>query len=483
MVFSSIEFLFFFLPALLAVYFLSPKPLKNLVLFVGSLVFYMWGGGELVFLLLTSVLGNYVFGLLVYRPQTRRLGLVLAIVFNVGILFFFKYFNFFVEQIWNIPGLFEGEPWFDKIILPIGISFYTFQALSYVIDVERGEKPPARNILDFGLYLVLFPQLIAGPIVKYALVADQLHDRTHSVDKFNLGAYRFLHGLFKKVVIADSVGAIADAAFNPLYADNLSMAGAWIGLLAYTLQIYFDFSAYSDMAIGLGLMLGFNFPENFNRPYSAVSITDFWRRWHMTLSHWFRDYLYIPLGGSRASEPVVYRNLMIVFLTTGLWHGANWTFILWGIYHGMLLLIERWAGTREPQRRIVWHRAVTLLLVMLGWVIFRAENVDTAIAYYRALFDVTNLALNPEVAEAITNRGAVTLVLASVVFLLPGSFVAGRWLTRETDTERAGDYRHQTALRYDAVDAYRVALLLPLLVIIAADVISGTFSPFLYFQF
>ncbi|MFN3867842.1 MAG: MBOAT family O-acyltransferase [Hyphomicrobiaceae bacterium] len=483
MVFSSIEFLFFFLPTLLTAYFLSPARLKNAVLLLGSLIFYAWGGGELVFILMASVIGNYIFGAMVHRPATRRIGLVLAIVFNIGILFFFKYFNFFIEQIWNIPGLFEGKPWFDKIILPIGISFYTFQALSYVIDVDRGEKPPARSIWDFALYLTMFPQLIAGPIVKYALVADQLHDRAHSIDKFNLGAYRFLHGLFKKVVVADSIGAIADAAFNPLYADNLGMAGAWIGLLAYTLQIYFDFSAYSDMAIGLGLMLGFNLPENFNRPYSAVSITDFWRRWHMTLSHWFRDYLYIPLGGSRAAEPVVYRNLMIVFLATGIWHGANWTFVLWGIYHGMLLLIERWAGTREPTSRIAWHRAATLLLVMLGWVIFRAENVDVAFAYYRALFDVTNPSLNPEVAEAITNRGAVTLVLASVVFLLPGSFVAGRWLTRETDAVRAGSSPHQTALHYDAVDAYRLALLIPILAVVAADVISGTFSPFLYFQF
>lgn len=477
MVFSSIEFLFFFLPVLLSLYYLAPKVLRSYILLIFSLLFYAWGGGELIFILLASILGNYIFGLLAERPASKKIGLYLGVAFNLAILFFYKYFNFVVEQLWNIPGLFEGSPGFEKIALPIGISFYTFQSLSYVVDIYRGEKPAQRDIFKFALYISLFPQIIAGPIVRYRLIADQLIEREHSVEKFNLGAYRFLHGLFKKVLVADSIAVIADAAFNPMYIDSLSMTGAWLGLLAYTLQIYFDFSAYSDMAIGLGLMLGFDFPENFNRPYSAVSVTDFWRRWHMTLSNWFRDYFYIPLGGSRGSELTVYRNLIIVFLATGIWHGANWTFILWGIYHGALLLLERMTGTRNPGEKAYLRRALTLLLVMLGWVVFRAETAEIALGYYRALFDITNLGLNAQVWEVITNRAAITLLLASVVFFMPGSFVAGKWLTYMRSAQEQGK---QVLL---PLQVYKAMLLVPLLLVIAADVISGTFSPFLYFQF
>ncbi|WP_018148454.1 MBOAT family O-acyltransferase [Henriciella marina] len=339
MVFSSIEFLFYFLPISLLAYFLlrlSKKlhPLSTISLLISSLVFYTWGGGSLVFLLLFVICANYIIGLLINKIQKNgkkgALPLTIGIIINISALGYFKYFNFAVDNFNSILGWMGVPASFESnVILPIGISFYIFQAISYLIDLYRGEVRVFRDPLKVALYISMFPQLIAGPIVRARTVEKEIRSRRVSADDFGYGAALFSHGLFKKVVIADSVAPLADATFA-MSPQDLTLPTAWIGILAYTVQIYFDFSGYSDMAIGLGRMFGFHFPVNFFRPYSAVSVTDFWRRWHISLSSWFRDYLYIPLGGSRGSTFSTYRNLIIVFLITGIWHGAAWTFLFWG---------------------------------------------------------------------------------------------------------------------------------------------------------
>ena len=438
--------------------------------------FIFGAGGALVFILLLSIGLNFIFGLLVDHSLTtgdnrlKRLGITLSVLSNVAILGYFKYANFVID---NLNALAASLGWgaiaWDSVILPIGISFYTFQSMSYVIDVARKDARVLRNPIDFALYVSMFPQLIAGPIVRYHLVAEQLRERTTRFDDYVEGVQRFCLGLVKKVVIADSVGQIAEAAFaTPT--DDLSMLAAWCGILAYTLQIYFDFSAYSDMAIGLGRILGFRFPENFNRPYSAESVTDFWRRWHMTLSNWFRDYVYIPLGGNRGGEARTFANLWIVFFVTGLWHGANWTFIIWGLYHGALLVLERVSGTRLVSGHAwIWRRALTLFLVMMGWVIFRAANLDYALGYYAALLSFDMQPFTYEFANAMTNKNTLIMILASAVFLLPKDFNAWRILEM------------QNARFWHVV--YRYVMLLLALPYALILVISGSFTAFIYFQF
>jgi len=476
LVFSSISFLFYFLPSTIALYFLAPHRLKNYVLLIASLIFYFWGAGAQIIILLLSIALNFCFSLFVgkgRREDNRQLisiGIGLSVITNIAILGYFKYANFFVAQL-NIVGesLGMGVIAWDSVLLPIGISFYTFQIMSYVIDVARGQAKPLSNPLHFALYVSMFPQLIAGPIVRYHLVADQLLERTTRLDDFAIGAQRFALGLVKKVIIADSVAQIANAAFDAP-SGELSMTAAWLGLIAYTLQIYFDFSAYSDMAIGLGRILGFRFPENFNRPYSAMSITDFWRRWHLTLSNWFRDYVYIPLGGSRAGTLRTYGNLWLVFLITGVWHGANWTFILWGLYHGALLVLERRLGRRtQISQSKVLSRISALILVMLGWVIFRAENVEAAAAYYQSLFWANTIFDISSLGDTLSNKNMLTLIAASIVFLLPTSFNAWRILETEKDSFFTSCFRYTTN-----IVAFPYALIL---------VISGAFTAFIYFQF
>ena len=388
MVFSSIEFLFLFLPVVLLAYRVVPARARNGTLLAASLLFYTWGGGAFVLILAASIAIDYCAGWMVDDarerglPRRRALGIALSVAVNVGLLAYFKYANFFVAQ-WNDLGdaVGIGTIAWTSVALPIGISFFTFQSMSYTLDVARGRARHLRNPVDFALYVSLFPQLIAGPIVRFHEIADQMRERTTRLEDFAEGALRFSHGLVKKVVVADAVAPIADAAFG-LDAADLTTPAAWLGVAAYTIQIYFDFSGYSDMAIGLGRMFGFTFPENFRRPYSALSVTDFWRRWHITLSNWFRDYLYVPLGGNRASAAATYRNLIVVFLLVGFWHGANWTFLAWGVYHGGLLIAERLTGQR-PVRDASWpwlRRAVTLLAVVVGWAIFRADSIWHAAA-------------------------------------------------------------------------------------------------------
>ena len=371
MVFSSITFIFFFLPAVLAAYHLAPRRVRNGLLVFASLGFYAWGAGAFVLALLASIATNYVIGAQLERrvdrgetASAKRL-LALGVVVNVALLGWFKYANLGVAT-WNAGLTGAGlptVPWAD-VLLPIGISFFTFHSLSYLVDVYRGTARHLVSPLDFALYITFFPQLIAGPIVRFHEIRDQLVQRKETFDAFAAGVYRFGFGLAKKVVIADTVAPIANAAFG-VPTDELNTTAALVGVLAYTVQLYFDFSGYSDMALGLALMFGIRFPENFDRPYASRSITEFWRRWHMSLSRWFRDYLYVSLGGNRGSAAATYRNLVIVFLVTGLWHGANWTFVAWGAYHGILLLLERVAGVargRGPRPR-PWQ-AVTIVLVM-----------------------------------------------------------------------------------------------------------------------
>ena len=476
MVFSSIEFLFLFLPLLLGLYHLAPGRFRNGVLLLASLVFYTWSGGAFVAILAVSIAVDYFAGRLVVAARNRgrrrgvQLGITLSAGVNLGLLAYFKYANFIVIQLNELGtavGL--GTIAWTTIGLPIGISFFTFQSMSYTIDLARGRAEHLRNPLDFALYVALFPQLICGPIVRYHEISDQIRERRPRLDDFAAGAVRFVHGLVKKVVVADAAGALADAAFS-LPAGQLTTATAWLGVGAYTLQIYFDFSGYSDMAIGLGRLFGFTFPENFRRPYSAISITDFWRRWHITLSSWLRDYLYIPLGGNRGGPRATYRNLGLVFLLTGLWHGANWTFLWWGVYHGALLSIERLTGQRPTDRASMeWPRRILVLwLVMLGWVIFRADSVTHAIAFYRALYSFSGFDLAPLVAVALTHRVAAVVALASLVVLLPRDFVAGPWLA--------------TGGR-PALTLGRLAWLGGGALYATSLIASGNFSPFLYFQF
>lgn len=483
MVFSSQTFLFVFFPIVLLIYALVFKRMRNAVLLIASMLFYLWGGGWFIGWLLTSIMGNWIFGHFANsareQDQRKKLRTIvgLSVVFNIGILGWFKYANFFVDQLNGLASVldyqgFSGGFNWTPIMLPIGISFFTFQANSYVFDIARGDGKALKNPLDFALFVSLFPQLIAGPIVRYHQVASQLVSRTFSLDNVTAGMIRFTHGLCKKVLIADSVSPIANAAFN--HSDNLTVQDAWIGVLAYTIQIYFDFSGYSDMAIGLGRIFGFTFPENFKHPYSSTSMTEFWRRWHVTLSEWFRDYVYIPLGGSRGSTLLTYRNLILVFLLTGFWHGANWTFIIWGIYHGTWLIVDRITsrgsrGRADPSgASLVFLRLGVVFLVMIGWVVFRAETLTIALNYYQSMFSGSTRGVSLSIMQLMTGQSIAALCIGSLIFFAPRQHTLGPIIEDGTNLYAAG-------LRYGLV---LVALPLTLILII-----NGTFSPFLYFQF
>ena len=474
MVFSSIPFLFYFLPIVLAVYYaLRGIEARNNWLMAASLIFYTWGGGAFVLMLLVSITVNFYFGLLAASKdkQKRKRAVIGAVVVNISLLGYFKYVNFFISEVSNALVAWGGAAvaW-DNVILPIGISFFTFHCMSYVFDVANGTTQPQTRFPRFILYVTLFPQLIAGPIVRYHDVSDQLPQRPHNKEIFYEGIVRFVHGLAKKVLLADSVGAVAEAAFA-LPADQMTTSVAWLGAFAYTMQLYFDFSAYSDMAIGLGKMFGFTLPENFRRPYSALSITDFWRRWHITLSNWIREYLYIPLGGNRGSTARTYVNLLIAFFLTGLWHGANWTFIIWGLYHGALLIIERVSGRRNMGADSAAHaplrRSITLFLVLIGWVMFRSIDVSQAMNFYAHMFSFGEWQVPQTVSAALSHRNIITLFLAGTVFILPQQWQMAAFLTSG----------------HRAASAYRIFLLVFVLPLVLVFIAAGTFSPFLYFQF
>ena len=396
MVFSSHLFFLYFLPAALLVYYVLPHRGRHLALALLSYTFYGWANPFFVVLLLASTVVDYTCGLAIAAAaqdaegaRRRRIAVAVSVsvVSNLSLLGFFKYANFGIDTLRGVSGAL-GADWMGldtalRVTLPLGISFYTFQSMSYTIDVARGHAAPLRNFIDFACYVSLFPQLVAGPIIRFAEIADQLARRTHTAAKFARGVAFVSLGLAKKVLLANPCGRIADLAFD---AGSVAMLDAWLGLLAYAFQIYFDFSGYSDMAIGLGLMLGFVFPKNFDSPYRAESITEFWRRWHLSLSSWLRDYLYVPLGGSRGRPRRTYANLAIVMLLGGLWHGAAWTFVCWGAFHGALLAVERWRGASlYPFLPAPLRRAATFGLVLLSWVLFRAADLGDAAGYFRSL--------------------------------------------------------------------------------------------------
>jgi alginate O-acetyltransferase complex protein AlgI len=479
MVFSSIEFLWFFMPVVLGLYFLTPPRGRNGLLAVVSLVFYAWGAHAIVLVFMASIAMNFTAGLFIGRfrsagrEEAVRGVMWAAIVADLAILFVWKYTVFASDQLLSILGAFGDHHAFrsPSILLPIGISFFTFHAISYVVDCARETAPPMRRIWDFTQYMAFFPQLIAGPIVRYHQIDDQIRHpppRSQRLTDLADGFPRFALGLCKKVLIADQVGQIADAAFNNTH--SLTTPAAWLGALAFTVQIYFDFSGYTDMAIGLARMFGFRFPENFNRPYSSVSLTDFWRRWHMTLSGWFRDYVYIPIGGNRGTKWRTSFNLLFVFLLTGFWHGAAWTFFLWGLYNGVILVAERLSGVaRLPDRRIaVERRAGTFAIVVLGWVLFRARTLPDAARVYHQLVAFNFAPLPQAMHLALGREQVLALAVGLATVFFPRDFVLGKIVLY-------GKWEGAPLLaRGAAIAALPVA---------AIAVAAGSFSPFLYFRF
>jgi alginate O-acetyltransferase complex protein AlgI len=480
MVFSSYIFLFYFLPLVLLIYYAMPWLIhalgksedflsrsRNGFLLVMSYVFYGWWNPWFILLMLLVSAVNFLCGKIIAAPGTsprrRFVGVALAVVISLGMLGFFKYFMFFQNNINFLLSWVSLEKMpVLQILLPMGISFYTFQALSYSIDVYRRQAPPARSFADFACYIALYPQLVAGPIVRYGSVAEQLVERTHSWDKFASGVSLFILGLSKKVLLANPIGGIADAAFN---AHSLQASDAWFGVTAYAFQIYFDFSGYSDMAVGLGRMIGFEFMKNFDAPYQADSITEFWRRWHISLSTFLRDYLYIPLGGNRKGPRRTYLNLAVVMLLGGLWHGANWTFVAWGAYHGLLLAFERRLGKES-----IYHRlprpgriGVTFVLILFSWVLFRSPTIGDAGHYFGAMLGLVGGDGHPAlVAAQLYGRGQwILMALAAGILLSP---------------LRAHDWS-------GTVTWPKALALAPVLVLAVMAMCSQAFNPFLYFQF
>jgi len=468
MVFSSLTFLFAFLPAVLLVYWLSPRKLRNAVLLVASCFFYAWGEPRFFLVMLGMIAINYLGGLVVdalkVRPAAQRLALTAVVLANLGVLGYFKYFNFLIE---NLNALFGAG--FDpvRVVLPIGISFYAFQALSYVIDVCRGEVAVQRNPLRLALYVSLFPQLIAGPIVKYRDVCAQIAERTVLPDGIVHGLQRFTLGLAKKVLIANPCGSVADHFFG-LPLDAVSCGAAWMGAVAYSFQLFYDFSGYSDMAIGLGEMFGFTFKENFDHPYVSKSITEFWRRWHISLSSWFREYIYIPLGGNRVSLPRNLLNLSVVFLATGLWHGAAWTFVAWCAWHGAFVIFERLSGWHKKtggRAMAACHHVYALLVIVFGWVLFRAETFAQAACFFRAMcgFGAGAEPVPPDGPPPLTD---ITALVAAIVCSTP---VFSNIL----------DAARRTPFRAWLVNSWLVVLFY----LSVVQIVASTYNPFIYFRF
>ena len=478
MLFSSMEFILVFLPAVMGVNLLLPGKARNYWLLLSSLLFYAWGEPSFVFVMVGSILLNYIIALLIEhcggRTGWKKTLLVIDIVINLSLLFIFKYLNFATRTVraW-IPGLVSLIP-ATSIVLPIGISFFTFQALSYVIDVYRG-TPAQKNPAFLGLYISLFPQLIAGPIVRYGTIADQINHRRITMASFSEGTLTFLRGFNKKMLLANVLGEVADKAFG---SSDIGAGMAWLGALCYTLQIFFDFGGYSDMAIGLGKMLGFQFEKNFDYPYISRTITEFWRRWHISLGSWFRDYVYFPMGGSRVnSKAKLIRNLFVVWLLTGIWHGAEWTFLLWGALYGVLITIEKLGDIpekmTEPGHMIkgVLYRAFTLLVIMLGWVLFRSENLAQAGTYFRTMLGLNRkLFIDDTLIFYLRDYRLVlfTGVLCSTPFF--------PWIKKKM----AGKLEGVRAMVAEAI-TWTVQLLLFLSSVGA--ILMGAHNPFIYFNF
>ena len=471
MVFSSNIFLFFFLPIFLIAYFITPQKFRNYMLLLFSLIFYAYGAPDFVFLLVGECIVNYfiVRGMAkTEKTGTKKWLCALSIVMALGLLLYFKYANFFMENLNAILGWMHHEPigWM-KVALPIGISFFTFQSITYTLDVYRGTTPPSNKLTDYVLYIMMFPQLIAGPIVNYNSVAAQLVERTSTMEDRVVGFYRFIIGLGKKVLIANTLAAYADQVFAMNYGD-LATGTAWIGILSYTFQIYFDFSGYSDMAIGLGKMMGFKFPENFNDPYTSRSVTEFWKRWHMTLGNFIMNYLYIPLGGNRKGKGRMYLNLWLCFLLSGLWHGASWTFVLWGAFHGLFICADKLFLKDLLKKAGKWPAVIlTFFVVNMGWVLFRVDTATDAGGFYQALFSFKS---------GMTQPGDLlfwfTFALA-VVFSFLTLFKGGQKLQ---DAIFADHYSK-------GLSWTMFALCLVLFILSAGSLCVSDFNPFIYFRF
>ena len=475
MVFSSVIFLAFFFPVVFAIYFMLHDKVKNVFLLIASILFYMWGAPKFIFAILGTTTLDFFLVRILYNASSekkRKLFLILSLSLNVGMLFYFKYCNFFIDNANQILHLFtEKQIHWIKIILPIGISFYTFESLTYVVDVYRKVHKPLNNFWHYQLYIILFPKLIAGPIIRYHEISDQITGRLgkDNIDNILTGFYRFVIGLCKKVLIANTLAEVADEIFKTEMV-NLSTPYAWLGMLAYTFQIYFDFSGYSDMAIGMGKMLGFKFPENFDNPYTSSSITEFWRRWHMTLGSWMKNYLYIPLGGNKVnSKAKLFFNLWLVFLLSGLWHGAEWTFIFWGVYHGLFLVLERlFLLNLYKKFGKILPVLITFFIVSIGWIFFRADTFSFGFAYIKKLFsfDFRNM-------YVFLNNEFVFYFVLAFIFSFFTVFSFGKTLQNKIY------FSSYSNTGYAIASLISVALFM----ICLASVSSSTFNPFIYFRF
>lgn len=472
MVFSSLLFLFRFLPIVLIIYFIAPRKLRNAILFFSSLIFYAWGEPVYVVLMLFSTVVDFTHGMLVHKFKEKgqiryaKLAVGSAMTINLLLLGFFKYSDFLIRNINSITG--STIPLLN-LALPIGISFYTFQTMSYTIDIYRGDAKVQRNIISFGSYVALFPQLIAGPIVQYNTVAEQLNHRKENFDEFSYGIMRFMCGLGKKVLLANNIGLLWDQ-INALPVQNLPVLTAWIGITAFAFQLYFDFSGYSDMAIGLGHMFGFRFLENFNYPYMSKSITEFWRRWHISLSSWFRDYVYIPLGGNRHGLAKQVRNISIVWLLTGVWHGASWNFVLWGVYFGAFLILEKFVLLKWLKKAPSFLTHVyTLFVVWIGWTLFAFDDLSAGISYLKAMFGVNNVGvINKEGMYLLLNYAVLLIVLIIACTNVPKR-IASYVLDKNRDSV--------------LVPCLRSAFIVGVFIISLSYLVASTYNPFLYFRF
>ena len=461
MVFSSITFIFYFLPIVLAIYYIAPKKFKNIVLLIASFVFYFYGEPTYVLLMMFSIFITYIFGLLIDKYKKHsKLFLILSICTSVGILIYFKYTNFIIE---NINLWLKNKIDFIYVLLPIGISFYTFQMISYLIDVYKGKAKVQKNILKLATYISLFPQLIAGPIVRYTTIEKQLENREHTVEKFSSGVRRFIIGLGKKVLIANVLGELAS---EFLASNEISVLFCWLYAIAIMLQIYFDFSGYSDMAIGLGKMFGFEFLENFNYPYIARTVTDFWRRWHISLSSWFRDYVYIPLGGNRVTKIKWIRNILVVWILTGLWHGASWAFVIWGLYFGILLIIEKlFLGKYLDKLPKIISRCYLLIIVMISFIIFNGNDVSQIMRNIGGLVGIGNI--------PIITQESLYYFKSYFIVLVVGIIGATPIMKNIVQNEKLKK----------CVNILEPIFLLTIFAVCVSYIIDGSFNPFLYFRF
>ena len=466
MLFSSIPFLYYFLPGVLILYFISPKKLKNTALLLSSLVFYGWGEPKYVVLMIASIIIGYISGLLIEafnKKKTAKVVVALSVLINLLFLGFFKYSDFFIENFNTATGL--SVPLL-RVALPIGISFYTFQILSYTVDVYRGDVKAQKNFISLAAYITMFPQLIAGPIVRYSHIAKQLEERTHSFENFAKGMRRFVFGLGKKILLANTLGELCDV-FKA--SDDKSVLFYWLYAVAFALHVYFDFSGYSDMAIGLGRIMGFRFMENFNYPYISKSATEFWRRWHISLGSWFRDYVYIPLGGNRVSRLRWFFNIFVIWFLTGMWHGAAWNFIIWGIYFAVVLIIEKLFLLKFLNKTKVISRVYTLIVVVISFVIFNASDMKEAFSYIGGMFGAGEVPLVSKELVYYLKNFAVVIILG----------IIGATPVVKKAVEKTAE--NKCASRVLVV--VEPLVLVVLMVSITAYLVDGSFNPFLYFRF